>query len=270
MTGPGQRIRSDMAWSTPTAIHVRSYNLADDLLGQISFGDMAFLEITGRRPDPDQSAVFNACLVSLVEHGVTPNVLAARLTLFGAPEALQGAVAAGILGAGSTLLGTMEDAARLLQQAIADAPDAAPQALAATIVGARRAAGQQVPGIGHPIHKPVDPRAPRLLAIAREHGCAGAHMALMDAIQRRAEQDYARSLPLNVTGAVAAIGSDLGLPWQVMRGFGVMARAVGLVGHLLEEMKSPMANTVWRWMEHEASAHNRLDEENGGEGERHV
>jgi citrate synthase len=240
------RLTSNIAHSTPDRITVRGLDLCDDILGRLSFGDMAFLQLTGRRPDAHESRMFDALVVTLVEHGVTPSALAARLTYLGAPEALQSAVAAGLCGLGTVFVGSMETAARMLQEA----EPGDPEAVARGIVERLRAEGALVPGLGHPLHKPVDPRAPRLFAIAAEEGFDGRHGALMRAVAREVARG-GRTLPINATGAIAAIASDMGLPWRVVRGLGVMARAVGLVGHLLEEMDDPMAFEIWQRVEEE-------------------
>ncbi|MER3397602.1 MAG: citryl-CoA lyase [Chloroflexota bacterium] len=232
-------LRSDIAWSAPDRIVVRGYDLAGELLGRVNLGDMAFLGLMGRLPTPQESAVFNAMLVALVEHGLTPSALAARLTYLGAPEALQGAVAAGLLGLGNVFVGSLEGAARMLQEALEGIPTEADlRPIAARVVAGFAERKALIPGIGHPIHKPVDPRTPRLFAIAAE-----------------AEGRFGRSLPVNATGAVGALASELGIPWQVCRGLGVMARAVGLVGHILEEMRQPLAEEVWLRVDAEATAH---------------
>ena len=240
------RLTSAIAHSTPDRITVRGLDLCHDILGRMSFGDMAFLQITGRRPDARESRMFDALVVTLVEHGVTPSALAARLTYLGAPEALQSAVAAGLCGLGTVFVGSMETAARMLQEA----PPGEPDEVARAIVERLRAEGALVPGLGHPLHKPVDPRAPRLFEIAAEEGFDGRHGALMRAVEREVARG-GRSLPINATGAIAAIASDMGLPWRVVRGLGVMARAVGLVGHLLEETDEPMAFEIWQRVEEE-------------------
>jgi citrate synthase len=252
------RLRSDIAWSTPERIGVFGHDLVRDLIGRVSLGDMGFLEVTGRLPNARESRMFNAMLVTLVEHGIVPSTLATRLTYTGAPEALQAAVAAGLLGLGSVFVGSTEGAARMLAAALPDpkAKVALPE-LADKIVADHRAAGRIIPGLGHPIHKPIDPRTPRLFAVARATGFSGPYVELMRLVARRAAKAYGRPLPINATGAIGAICCEMGLPWQVCRGLGVMARAVGLVGHILEENRRPIAQEVWHRVEEEASAHAR-------------
>jgi citrate synthase len=251
-------LRSDIAWSTPTTITVKGYDLCRDILGGMSLGDMAFLELTDRLPTTSESVVFNAIAVTLVEHGLTPSAIAARMTYTGAPEAMQAAVAAGLCGLGSVFVGSMETAARMLQEAIPDpAAGADPAPLARQIVERFRVRKQSVPGIGHHLHKPVDPRAPRLFQIAAENGFDGPYVRLMKHVAQEAEAVYGKSLPVNATGAIGAIACELKLPWQIVRGIGVMARAIGLVGHIREEMRAPMAREIKERTEEEATAHLR-------------
>jgi citrate synthase len=239
-------LRSDRGWSDADTIEVCGYDLPSQLLGHVDFGGMAFLELQGRLPTPAEAAVFNACLVTLVEHGMTPSAIAARLTYLGAPESLQGAVAAGLCGLGTVFVGTMEGAAKYLQAALADAGDAPDiDALAAGIVADHRGRRAAIAGLGHPIHKPDDPRTPRLVEIAAQHGLRGRYVALIEAVRVHAERASGKVLPINATGAIGALASELGIPWQIARGLGVMARAVGLVGHILEEMRTPIAAEIW-------------------------
>jgi citrate synthase len=228
-------IRSDLAWSTRDRITVRGKDLPGEILGSLNLGDMAWFELTGKFPDQKQSRMFNAMAVTLVEHGVTPSALAARLTFLGAPEAMQAAVAAGLCGLGSVFVGSMEGVAKLLSEG----KDAQ------TII----AENKRIPGLGHPIHKPVDPRSVRLFEIARETGYYGKYCHTMEELARL------KKLTLNATGAIGALACELGLDWRAVRGIGVMARAVGLVGHLLEESRQPMAEAVWHKIEAEASEH---------------
>ena len=230
-------IRSDLGWSTRDRITVRGKDLPGEILGTLNLGDMAFFELTGRVPGEKESRLFNAMAVTLVEHGVTPSALAARLTYLGAPEAMQAAVAAGLCGLGSVFVGSMEGAARLLSEG----------KTAQQIV----AENKRIPGLGHPLHKPVDPRTVRLFEIARETGYYGRYCELMEALGKE------KNLVVNATGAIGALACELGLDWRAVRGIGVMARAVGLVGHLLEESRQPMAEAVWHQVEAEATKHLR-------------
>ena len=241
MTRKQKPIRSDLSWSTPDKIVVRGKDLPNEILGHLNLGDMAFLELTGRAPNAKESKLFNAMVVTLVEHGITPSALAARLTYLGAPEALQGAVASGLLGLGSVFVGSMEGVARILSDAVEKGKDAR------TVLAENR----RMPGLGHPIHKPVDPRTKRLFEIARETGFYGKYCKRMEDLSKQ------KNLVLNATGAIGAIACELGIDWRAVRGIGVMARAIGLVGHILEEAKEPMALELWERAEEEASEHAR-------------
>lgn len=247
-------IRSSMGWSTPEKIVVRGMDLPSDLLGHVNFGDMAFLEVMGRLPSSEESQVFNAILVTLVEHGITPSALAARLTYLGAPESVQGAVAAGILGVGSVFVGTVEGASAMLSEYITDttAPGDLPE-FAESIVSSFRGRGEAIPGIGHALHKPVDPRVGRLFEIAEENGFRGLHVELMELVCAAAGRHYGRDLPLNATGAIGALLNEMGFPSVVARGLGAMARAVGVVGHIWEESQQPIAREIWFRAEDEVS-----------------
>jgi len=233
MTRKQKPIKTDLAWSTPDRIVVRGKDLPNEILGHINLGDMAYLEIMGRVPNAKESKLFNAIVVTLVEHGVTPSAIATRMTYLGAPESPQAAVAAGLLGLGSVFVGSTEGVARMLSE------------------NADISAMKRVPGLGHPIHKPVDPRTVRLFEIARETGFYGKYCKTMEDLAK------AKGLVLNATGAIGAIACELGIDWRAVRGLGVMARAIGLVAHVLEEAKEPMALELWERAEEEASAHNK-------------
>lgn len=252
-------LKTDTAWSEIDRITVHGLDLCRDILGTMNLEDMAFLQLKNRVPTPPESAVFNALAVTLVEHGMTPSAIAARMTYAGAPEAMQAAVAAGLCGLGSVFVGSMETAARMLQEALPDPKAQADlDALARGVVEKFHARSRIIPGIGHHFHKPVDPRAPRLFEIARANGFDGPYVTLMQSIAKHAEETYRKPLPINATGAIGAISSELGLPWQIVRGIGVMARGIGLVGHILEEMRDPMAREIKSRVEQEATAHARL------------
>ena len=232
-------LKSELGWSTVDRIVVQGKDLPGEILGHLNLGDMAFLELTGRAPNAKESKVFNAMVVTLVEHGVTPSAIVARMTYLGAPEALQAAVASGLLGLGSVFVGSMEGVARILSDGVASGKDAK------TVL----AENKRMPGLGHPIHKPIDPRSARLFEIARETGHYGKYCRLMEDIAK------ARGITLNATGAIGALACELGLDWKIVKGLGVMARAIGLVGHVLEETRDPMATEIWERVEEESSAH---------------
>lgn len=250
--------RTDIGWSTPDSITLFGRSLPDEILGHLSFGDMAFLELTRRTPTPDESRMFNAMLVTLVEHGLTPSTLVARLTYLGAPEAMQAAVAAGLCGLGSVFVGSVEGSAKMLSEALPDPKVSTDlDALARKIVAGFAANKAIVPGIGHPFHKPVDPRTPRLIAIAKETGFDGPYVQLIQGVATEAGRSRKRDLPANATGILGALCCEMGFDWKICRGLGVMARAVGLVGHILEESRNPIAQDVWLRTEEEATRHLR-------------
>lgn len=252
MRRPGKPLKSEMGWSSVDRIVVRGHDLPAELIGHIDLGAMAFLEITGRRPSPQEADMFNALLVTLVEHGMTPQAMASRLVHLAAPEALQAAVAAGLCGVGSVFAGGSELTAKMLQEALQGQPDGPDfEAMAAGIVEAYVARKAAIPGIGHPLHKPIDPRTPVLFAIAQRNGFRGRHVALLESISASAERRLNRSLPINATGAIGAILCELGFPWRICRGIAVISRAVGLVGHLAEEMRNPLAREMWERAEAE-------------------
>lgn len=252
-----RRLRSEVAYSTADRIVVRGHDLVD-LIGNVALGDMAFLELKGRLPTSQESAVFNAITVTLVEHGMTPSTIAARMTYLGAPESLQGAVAAGILGLGGRFGGTVEDIARILQTRLGAAPlEADLRQVARDVVEEHRSAKRLIPGIGHPEHKDIDPRVPRLFEVAAANGLSGRHVELVRLIGDEASTALDRKLPVNATGAIGAIASELEIPWQVCRGLAVMARAIGIVAHLQEEVTDPLATEIWSRVEEEAGEQTR-------------
>ncbi len=251
-------ISTDIAWSSADSITAFGRDLPSEILGHVSFGDMAFLEITQRIPNANESRMFNAMLVTLVEHGLTPSTIAARLTYLGAPEAMQAAVAAGLSGLGSVFVGSIEGTARMLYEAMPQSDPAADlSALAETIVQKFADERAILPGIGHPFHKPIDPRTPRLIELATETGFDGRYVALVQEVAAAAERRKERSLPVNATGLLGALCCEMGFDWRVCRGLGVMARAVGLVGHILEEARNPIARQIWLQAEDAATQHFR-------------
>jgi citrate synthase len=233
---------TSIATSTADDVIVRGKSLCQELMGTMSFTEMIYFQILGRPPGSAETAVLDACLIALMEHGLTPSVLAARLVYSSAPEALQGAVAAGLQAVGSRFVGTVEGCAALLDRMVAAAD---PGAEADRIVAEHRAGGRAVPGFGHHLHVPDDPRTPRLFALAREQGLAGRHIAAVQALSAALDRALGRHLTINATGAVAAALRDAAVPAAIMRGFAVIARCAGLVGHLHEEQQHPVMTTIW-------------------------
>lgn len=256
-----KKLSSDIAWATPEKVFVKGFDFCADLLGKLSLGDMAFLELTDRLPTPQESQVFNAMALTLVEHGMTPSAIAARMTIAGAPEAMQAAVAAGLCGLGSVFVGSMETAARMLQKEVplemsaGDRKACDVRKTARKIVDDHIARKAAIPGVGHHFHKPIDPRTPVLFRIAADNGLSGVYVDLMREISTVAEERLKKTLPVNATGAIAALASELGISWNIVRGIGVMSRAIGLVGHIREELRNPLAREIKTRTEEEASSH---------------
>ncbi|MGH3762680.1 citryl-CoA lyase [Actinophytocola sp.] len=239
--------------SSRDAITLLGKDLAADVMGEVGFGELAFWLATQRRPTPGETRVFEAVLAALADHGFTPTAIVTRLTYLSAPDSVQGALAAGLLGGGSRFLGVTEDCGRFLH-AVLDGRqlpldvqmDAAGwDELALEVVTAEREAKRFVPGLGHHVHKEVDPRTPRLFQIAREEGLLGPHLSLFAAIGRVHPRVLGRTLPLNGAGVCGAALADLGLPLELLRGFALLARTAGLIGQLAEELRNPVANDVF-------------------------
>ena len=234
--------------SDAESITLLGHDLAGELMGRVGFGELAFWLVAQRRPNPGELRVFEAVLVALADHGLTPSAIAARLTLTGAPESVQGALAAGLLGGGSRFLGVTEDCGRLLADALTAGPpsdDAAYDELATRVVSDARSARRLVPGLGHPVHKAGDPRTPVLIRLAVEAGTYGPHLRLFEAIGRVHPAILGRSLPLNGAGVCGAALADLGFPVDALRGFALLARTAGLLGHIAEEQRRPIGSAIY-------------------------
>jgi len=225
---------------------VRGHDLTGDLLGSTSFTEMVGLILLNRRPSAAETRMLDALLVVLVEHGLVKPVVAARFVYSNAPESLQAAVAASLLGAGSRHLGSSEWTARFLQEALAAPGGAnAPIAeLAARIADDHESRRERIAGIGHRTHPDGDPRAVRLFELARETGTYGRHCELIEAVAAEAGRRRGSPLPVNVTGAIAAIASDLGFRWEITRAFALIGRTLGALGHIQEEMDEPIADEL--------------------------
>jgi citrate synthase len=238
--------------SSRESITLLGTDLARDVMGTVGFGELAFWLATQRRPTAGEVRVFEAVLAALADHGFTPTAIVTRLTYLSAPDSVQGALAAGLLGGGSRFLGVTEDCGRFLHDVLRQAgelprpsDEQAWDALALETVRAQRAAGRFVPGLGHHVHKDGDPRTPRLFEIASEEGLVGPHLRLFAAIGRVHADVLGKQLPLNGAGVCGAALADLGLPLELLRGFALLARTAGLIGQLAEELRHPVANDVF-------------------------
>src|SRR5512132_471085 len=174
---------SRIAQAYPDRIEVRGRDLTGDLMGRLTFTEYFHLLLTGEEPTDEQRYFLDLLLVAIAEHGMMPTNVAARMTLAADPGSLQGALAAGILGGGPVILGTSASCARLLEDARASGRT--PR----EIVEELHAAGDKVPGFGHPVHKPVDPRAERILELADERGVSGPNVARARALRHAVAED---------------------------------------------------------------------------------
>ena len=225
---------SHIAQAYPDRVEVRGRDLTADLMGRVTFTEHFHLLVTGREPTDEQGFFLDLLLVSIAEHGLMPTNVAARMTLAADPGSLHGAVAAGILGAGPVVLGTAEECARLLADAHASGRTAE------EVVREHREAGRKVPGFGHPLHRPVDPRAERILELARERGVDGAHVALAVSLRDTVVDGRGSPLPMNVSMPIAAVMLDLGFPVSAVKAVPILARTAGLLAHLVEEQEEPI------------------------------
>jgi len=229
-------------------LYYRDDGLVADLMGKVSFTEMMFRHIMGRTPKAGEVVILDAVLVTLMEHGLTPSAIATRLTYHSAPEALQAAVSAGLLNVGSQFVGTMENAAMLLTRLLGDPENF--EANARAEIRACWVEKRALPGFGHHLHKPDDPRSERLFQIAIEDGgVAGTYIDALKRFSMLIDDELGRHLTINATGAVAAVLLEIGVAPEIMRGFAVISRAAGLVAHIREEQTTPTARHIWDTVE---------------------
>lgn len=235
---PG-KATSGISTADAASVTVRGRDLAVDLIGNTGFTDYFYLLLTGREPSDNQKFFLDAILVAIAEHGLVPSVQAARMTLAAAPEALQGAVAAGILGAGSVILGASESCALLLADGLARQASGK-KGVALTLAKEIHARGERMPGFGHPLHKPADPRAERLLELADDRRVAGPATRLARELSSTVAEVWGKRLPMNVSMPIAAILIDLDFPPSIVKAVPILARTAGLLAHLAEEQANPI------------------------------
>ena len=239
MIGKAGPAATSISTADASSVTVRGRDLCGDLMGRLSFTDYFHLLLTGDEPTPEQRFFLDLLLVAIAEHGLVPTNQVARMTLAADPSSLQGAVAAGILGCGTVVLGTAELCGRFLVEARARTEAEGDAALAAMVAAIRRDGGK-VPGFGHPLHKPLDPRAERIFALAAERGVAGPHCRLARATAPAVAEAWGKPLTLNVSMAIAAVLLDLGFPPTMLKAIPILARTASLLAHLAEEQARPI------------------------------
>src|SRR6187551_523863 len=252
---------SQISQAYPDRVEVRGRDLAGDLMGRLTFTEYFHLLLTGSEPTAEQRFFLDLLLVSIAEHGLMPTNVAARMTLAADPGSLQGAVAAGILGCGPVILGTSESCAQLLERAQEQvASGGAPAAVAEDAVRAIHASGDKLPGFGHPVHRPLDPRAERILELADARGVSGPHVLLARCMRDSAAAAWGKPLTMNVSMPIAAVMLDLGFPSAAVKAVPILARTAGLLAHLAEEQELPIGFLMAGHAE-EAVEYERLPEE---------
>ena len=248
---------SRISQAYPDRVEVRGRDLTRDLMGRLSFTEYFHLLLTGAEPSEDQRFFLDLLLVAIAEHGMMPTNVAARMTLAADPDSLQGAVAAGILGCGPVILGTADECARLLEEAQAGvAAGVRPAQVAQQMTRAVHDAGERLPGFGHPVHRPTDPRAERILELADERGVSAAHVELARQFRDSAAARWGKPLTMNVSMPIAAVMLDLGFSSAAVKSIPILARTAGLLAHLAEERELPVGFTMARAAE-EAIAYER-------------
>jgi citrate synthase len=220
-------------------VTIRGKDLVADLMGKVSFTELMLLQLTGKTPTPAQVTILDAVLVTIMEHGLVPSAIVTRLTHYGAPESVQGAIVAGLLGVGDRFAGTASECAQLLEKIVADA------GVAVELVKDYRARKRPIPGFGHPIHRDIDPRSKRLVDIVNAAGAKGDYVAALETLERAVATVIGKRIVTNVSAAIAVALCEAGVPSKASRGVVLTARCAGLVGHLQEESESPAGEAMW-------------------------
>jgi citrate synthase len=230
--------------SSATTIRVRGRDMVNELIGNYTFTEMLYFLTCGTFPSQQQTRVLDACLVTLMEHGLTPSAVIARLMADSVPEEPQVAIASGLLAIGSVYAGTTENCAALLL-AIEQRIKAGESDAIAAVVQEHAKAKRPVPGFGHGTHKPDDPRTARLFEIARKEGLGDGYVALLVKVGEQVDKTFGRHITINATGAIGALLLEIGVPVSAMRAYSIVSRAGGLVGHLLEEHETHSGRAIW-------------------------
>ena len=224
------------------SITVRGHDLASEIMGPMSFTEYFYLLVTGTTPDEQQRFFLDVLLNAIAEHGLVPTNQVARMTYAAAPDALHGAVAAGILGCGSVVLGTAERCGTFLEAAQKNFDEAGetPEQGMKAYLEELRAAGEKAPGFGHPLHKPVDPRTQRIFELARQRGVIGTYCKIALVAEASVPDVWGKPLPMNVSMGIAAVLLDIGFPAAMLKAIPILARTASLLAHLNEEQSAPI------------------------------
>ncbi|MDM0065240.1 citryl-CoA lyase [Variovorax sp. J31P207] len=233
--------------SDTTRLRVRGKDTLSEVVGELSFTEGFYMVVTGRVPTATQRKVLDAALLVLMDHGLTPSALVARIVADSNPDDIQIPLAAGALMVGNRFAGTMVGAGRVLNEGMSFAGDR--REWAKGLVAKFRESKRRIPGFGHPNYKGVDPRAARLFEVAMTAGVKGEHIALLKTLSEEIDADAGKQIVLNATGALGAILHEIDFPVEAMRAVAVVGRCAGLVGHVLEERSSPISPDIYAFSE---------------------
>lgn len=238
------KFKTRIGKSESNKIYVHGQELAEDMIGKVSLVEMAYIGATGREPKINEAKMLEAMMVTICEHGFTPSSMTTRLTYLGAPESIQSAIAAGLLGSGTVYLGASEQVAELLEKSFEKYGDEDNSIIAEKVLDEIQESKGILPGFGHPIHQPVDPRTEKLFELARELGIAGKNIDLIEKISEEFNHRKGKQITLNAVGAMGAIYNDMNIDYQIVRAFSVAARAIGLIAHVREEIEAGRKDSV--------------------------
>ena len=222
----------------------RGKDTLNELVGRVTFTEGVFLAVTSKLPSAQQTKILDACLVILMDHGITPSALVTRLVADTVPTDVQVPIAAGLLTIGNKFMGTIAGAGALLQTGMASG--VAPEVWVRDAVADSMKAKRRFPGFGHPDYYPDDPRTVRLFEVAKAAGVSGRYIAMIKLLEAEIEKQGGKRLPLNATGAIGALLCEIEFPVAAMRGVAVISRSAGLLAHALEEIET---GTAWPVMQ---------------------
>lgn len=237
-----KELKTSIATSDETSISWRGMDLVNDLLGRHSFTEILYMLSTGRLPNETETKIFDLCLITLMEHGITPHAIVTRLVRDCNPDQVQVAMAAGLTCVGDVFAGTMDGCGQILKTGLQEADR---EEYCAAVVAEYRSARKRLPGFGHNLHKPDDPRSFRLFDLAEEAGAKGEAIALIKMLSREVDRIYERHVTINATGALAALMLEIDIPVSIMRCIAVVSRAGGLVGHIQEDQATASGRDIW-------------------------